>query len=129
MYQGEDYTVQADDWLSKLSDKFLGDVLAYGAITHYTNQKNSEDDSYAKITNSDVIEVGDKIYIPTQEEATSYFAMAAGESLGAGSLKLGAIMPLSAPGSEQNLWDCGHTSPVELLFTAEAPLMSGAASA
>ena len=28
----EDYSVQADDWLSKLADKFYGDVLAYPAI-------------------------------------------------------------------------------------------------
>ncbi len=102
LFQGEDYTVQADDWLSKLSDKFLGDVLAYPAITYYTNQKNAEDDSYAKITSSDVIEVGQKIYIPTQEEAEAYFAIAAGESIGTGgegTIKIGGIVPLSAPGS------------------------------
>jgi branched-chain amino acid transport system substrate-binding protein len=99
LYQGQDYTVQADDWLSKLSDKFLGDVLGYTAITHYTNQRWAEDSSYAKITDSNLIEVGAKIYIPTEEEANSYFAMAAGESTGGGTLKIGAIMPLSAPGS------------------------------
>ena len=82
LYQGEDYTVQADDWLSKLSDKFLGDVLAYPAITYYTNQKNAEDDSYAQITDSNVIEVGQKIYIPTPDEAEAYFNTAAGESVG-----------------------------------------------
>ena len=96
--QGEDYTVQADDWLSKLADKFLGDVLAYPAITNYTNQKNAEDDSYAKITNSDVIEVGQKIYIPSAEEAQAYVDGAA-ESFGSGTIKIGSIVPLSAPGS------------------------------
>ncbi len=96
--QGEDYTVQADDWLSKLSDKFLGDVLAYPAITYYTNQKNAEDESYAKISDSDVIEVGQKIYIPTQEEAEAYFAGGV-ESVGSGTVKIGAVVPLSAPGS------------------------------
>jgi branched-chain amino acid transport system substrate-binding protein len=98
LYQGEDYVVQADDWLSKLSDKFLGDVLAYPAITYYTNQKNAEDDSYAKISNSNEIEVGWKIYVPTQEEAQVYFAGGA-ESLGSGTIKIGAVVPLSAPGS------------------------------
>ena len=29
----EDYSVQADDWLSKLADKFYGDVLAYPCPT------------------------------------------------------------------------------------------------
>ncbi len=97
--QGQDYTVQADDWLSKLAEKFLGDVLSYGAITYHTNQKNTEDDSYARITNSDLIEVGAKIYIPTEEETNAYFTQAAGESVGEGTLKIGAILPLSAPGS------------------------------
>ncbi|MBN1219100.1 MAG: ABC transporter substrate-binding protein [Anaerolineae bacterium] len=96
--QGEDYVVQADDWLSKLSDKFLGDVLAYPAITYYTNQKNAGDDSYAKITSSDTIEVGWKIYIPTQEEAEAYFSDST-QSLGSGAIKIGALAPLSAPGS------------------------------
>jgi len=98
LHQGEDYTVQADDWLSKLADKFLGDVLAYPAITNYTNQMNAEDDSYAKITDSNVIEVGQKIYIPTPDEAEAYFASTA-ESFGSGTIKIGAIVPLSAPGS------------------------------
>ncbi len=95
---GEDYTVQADDWLSKLADKFLGDVLAFPAITYYTNQKNAEDDSYAKITDSDVIEIGQKIYIPSQDEAQAYVASSA-QSFGDGTFKMGALAPLSAPGS------------------------------
>jgi branched-chain amino acid transport system substrate-binding protein len=102
LYQGEDYTIQADDWLSKLSDKFLGDVLAYPAITYYTNQMNAGDESYAKITDSNTIEVGAKIYIPTQEEAETYFNQAEGEIagvVGGDAVKIGAIMPLSAPGS------------------------------
>ncbi|RME76513.1 MAG: ABC transporter substrate-binding protein [Chloroflexi bacterium] len=96
--QGQDYVVQADDWLSKLAEKFLGDPLAYPAITYYTNQKNAEDESYAKISNSDVIEVGWKIYIPTQEEAQAYFSGSV-QKVGEGTIKIGALMPLSAPGS------------------------------
>ena len=97
---GQDYVVVADDWLSKLADKFLGDVLAFPAITHYTNQMNAEDSSYTKITNSDVIEVGWKVYIPSAEEAEAYFA---GQAVTAGetgdTVKIGALAPLSAPGS------------------------------
>jgi len=98
---GQDYVVVADDWLSKLADKFLGDILAYPAITYYTNQKNAEDSSYAKITNSDVIEVGWKIYIPSAEEATAYFAgqVATAGASGGDTIKIGALAPLSAPGS------------------------------
>ncbi|MFQ5592788.1 MAG: ABC transporter substrate-binding protein [Anaerolineae bacterium] len=97
---GQDYVIVADDWLSKLADKFLGDIFAYPAITHYTNQKRAEDDSYAKITNSDEIEIGWKVYIPSAEEAQAYFAGQAA-TLGAtgDTVKIGALAPLSAPGS------------------------------
>jgi len=71
---GEDYTVQADDWLSKLADKFYGDVNAYWAIMSATNQANAEDSSYTKITNPDAIEVGAKLRIPAQEEAEAFMA-------------------------------------------------------
>lgn len=72
--QGEDYTVQADDWLSKLADKFYGDVNAYWAIMAATNKANAEDPSYAKIENPDAIEVGAKLRIPSNEEAVAFMA-------------------------------------------------------
>ena len=62
--EGQDYIVVADDWLSKLADKYLGNPMAYPAIVDATNKKNAEDASYAKITDPDLIEVGWKIYIP-----------------------------------------------------------------
>lgn len=68
---GEDYTIQADDWLSKLADKAYGDVLAYRAIVEATNELAATDDSYTMIDNPDVIEVGQKVFIPTSEEATT----------------------------------------------------------
>ncbi|MCB0181605.1 MAG: LysM peptidoglycan-binding domain-containing protein, partial [Anaerolineae bacterium] len=66
---GEPYTVQADDWLSKLADKFYGDVEAWPAIWQATNTKATEDDSFAVIDDPNIIEVGQKLWIPTQEEA------------------------------------------------------------
>ncbi|GIK38392.1 MAG: hypothetical protein BroJett011_22250 [Chloroflexota bacterium] len=33
----QDYTVQSDDWLSKIAEKFYGNVLAYPAIAQATN--------------------------------------------------------------------------------------------
>jgi peptide/nickel transport system substrate-binding protein len=69
---GQDYVVVADDWLSKLAEKYLGNPLAYPAIAEYTNRKNAEDASYAQITDPDVIEVGWKIYIPSVAEAKAY---------------------------------------------------------
>jgi glucose/mannose transport system substrate-binding protein len=72
--QGEDYTVQADDWLSKLADKFYGDVNAYWAIMSATNQANAEDASYAKIIDPNAIEVGAKLRIPSSDEAVAFMA-------------------------------------------------------
>jgi ABC-type glycerol-3-phosphate transport system substrate-binding protein len=73
---GQDYVVVADDWLSKLADKYLGNPMAYPAIVEYTNQKHAGDDSYAEITDPDLIEVGWKIYIPSAEEAATLVAEA-----------------------------------------------------
>jgi glucose/mannose transport system substrate-binding protein len=72
--EGEDYTVQADDWLSKLADKFYGDVNAYWAIMSATNEANAEDPSYTKIENPDAIEVGSKLRIPSSDEAVAFMA-------------------------------------------------------
>jgi len=69
--EGQDYIVVADDWLSKLADKYLGNPLAYWAIVEYTNKKHAEDASYAEITDPDLIEVGWKVYIPSAEEAAT----------------------------------------------------------
>lgn len=78
-----DVVVQADDWLSKLADKFYGDVLAYQAIAEATNAKNATDSTYAKITNPDVIEPGWKLCIPAAETAKAGVESAAQQSAGA----------------------------------------------
>ena len=59
-----DVIVQADDWLSKIAEKSLGDVLAYPAIVEATNAKAATDESYATIANPDVIEPGWKLCVP-----------------------------------------------------------------
>ncbi len=64
-----DVVVQADDWLSKLADKFYGDVLAFPAIAEATNAKAAVDDSYATIANVDLIEVGWKLCVPSVADA------------------------------------------------------------
>jgi len=65
----QDVVVQADDWLSKLADKFYGDVLAFPVIAEATNAKAATDSSYATIANVDVIEVGWKLCIPSATNA------------------------------------------------------------
>ena len=42
-----DYTVQVNDWLSKLADKYYGDLFAYPAIVAATNAQT--DEAYASI--------------------------------------------------------------------------------
>lgn len=59
-----DVVIQADDWLSKIANKFYGDPLAYPAIVEATNAKAASDTSYAKIDNPDLIEVGWKLCVP-----------------------------------------------------------------
>jgi glucose/mannose transport system substrate-binding protein len=57
-----------------LADKFYVDAKAYWAIMSATNHANAEDPSYAKIVNPDAIEVGDKLQIPSNEEAVAFMA-------------------------------------------------------
>ncbi len=70
--EGQEYIVSADDWLSKLAEKYLGNVLAYPAIVEATNNKHAEDASFAVITNPNLIEPGWKLWIPSAEEAAAY---------------------------------------------------------
>ena len=64
----EDYVVQANDWLSKLADKYYGDVLAYPMIFEATNTAAANDDTYATIENADIIEIGWTLCIPAAED-------------------------------------------------------------
>jgi hypothetical protein len=62
--EGQEYIVQADDWLSKIADKFYGDILAYPTIVDATNARAADDDSFTVIDNPDIIEIGQKLWIP-----------------------------------------------------------------
>jgi hypothetical protein len=63
---GEEYVVQADDWLSKIALKYYGDMFAYPVIVEATNAQAAEDDSFTVIDNPDLIEMGQKLWIPPQ---------------------------------------------------------------
>lgn len=63
---GQEYIVQADDWLSKLADKAYGDMFAYPVIVEATNAKAAEDTSFTFIDNPDLIEIGQKVWIPAR---------------------------------------------------------------
>lgn len=61
---GQACVVQKDDWLSKIADKYYGDMFAYPIIVEATNARAAEDSSFAAIENPDLIEIGQKLWIP-----------------------------------------------------------------
>jgi peptide/nickel transport system substrate-binding protein len=69
---GSNYTIQADDTLSKIAEKQYGDPLAYTAIVYYNNQKAADDEALTLIADPNTVEVGWVIYLPTAEEANAY---------------------------------------------------------
>ncbi len=75
----EEYTVQADDWLSKLAEKYLGDVTAYQAIVDATNEMSASDSRFAKIDDPNYIEVGWTLCIPAAAPASATPAPAEGQ--------------------------------------------------
>lgn len=71
---GEAYIVQSDDWLSKIADKQYGDPLAYPAIVEATNAKAAEDSSFAVISDPNMVEAGQKLWLPASKFVGSYGA-------------------------------------------------------
>jgi uncharacterized lipoprotein YbaY len=65
----ETYSVVAGDTLSKIAEKFLGDLKAYQQIADATNNANKTDASFAKIADVNKIEVGWKLCIPAKSGA------------------------------------------------------------
>ncbi len=72
--QGQDYIVQVDDWLSKLSEKFYSSTSAYWPIMAASNTAGAIDSSYTTIVNPDAIEIGDKLIIPPLAEAETFMS-------------------------------------------------------
>lgn len=65
----QEYTVTAGDWLSKIAEKFYGDVRTYNAIYVATNLKAKTDSSFATLSSPDAVEVGAKLCIPSKTDA------------------------------------------------------------
>jgi hypothetical protein len=80
-----EYQVQADDWLSKLAAKYLGDLAAYPAIVQATNQHNALERRFARIDNPDLIEIGWLLCIPGPAGAATLPAAAPPAPLPSGS--------------------------------------------
>ena len=65
----ETYTVQKDDNLWGIAEKYLGSGAAYPTIVDATNKKHAEDSTFADIVNPGLIQPGWKLAIPSKEEA------------------------------------------------------------
>jgi hypothetical protein len=65
----EDYTVQGNDWLSAIAQKYYGDVLAYTVIVNATNTAAQTDPRYTPITDPSRIEVSQVLCIPNAKDA------------------------------------------------------------
>jgi len=68
--EGTTYTVQKDDSLWALAEKYLGSGPAYRAILIATNAKHEEDPTFAEVMDPSLIQPGWKLLIPSAEEAT-----------------------------------------------------------
>jgi WD40 repeat protein len=64
--EGELYVVQAEDWLSKIAEKYYNEASAYPLIVVATGLKANSDASFAYITNPNLLEVGQKLWIPAR---------------------------------------------------------------
>jgi LysM repeat protein len=59
------YTVQAGDWLSRIAERFYGDVQSYQVIFDATNAAGANN-GFATLNDPDLIEVGQVLCIPAQ---------------------------------------------------------------
>jgi len=66
---GEDYSVQAGDWLARIALSHYGDYSLYPAIVLGTAQERIGDPSYADLSDPYRLEIGDKLYLPPLAEA------------------------------------------------------------
>lgn len=59
------YTIQQNDWLSKIAEKAYDNPHLYYRIIEATNKKAATDPSFSKIKSANGLSVGQKIWIPS----------------------------------------------------------------
>ena len=64
------YVVQADDWLSRLADKFYGDPQAAPLIVAATNTRAAADANFAPVNDPERLMVGQPLVIPPVEDVS-----------------------------------------------------------
>jgi WD40 repeat protein len=113
--EGELYIVQAEDWLSKIAEKYYQDLSAYPLIVVATNTKANSDASFAYITDPDVIEVGQKLWIPARPLA---YSLPTAQGILSPVAELNALSPDALAFSPDDQWlALGHRQGVQLWET------------
>lgn len=148
----EIYTVQADDWPGKIADKFLGNALAYPVIFEATSQQHAIDPTFALFANSNVVEIGGQLCIPTLEQAQAlWLATAAPVTLEPADLTVfaaasltesfteigrqfeanhpGVTVTFNFAGSQQLAQQLGQGAPADVFASANTPQMEVAIKA
>lgn len=67
----EDYTVQSNDWLSTIAEKYYGNVMAYTVIIQATNAAAQTNNRYTPITDPSVIEPSQVLCLPSAKDANA----------------------------------------------------------
>jgi hypothetical protein len=101
--EGQEYVIQADDWLSKLAEKYLGDATLWSWIVEATNARATVDPRLDYIENPNVIYAGQIVFIPTVSPALP-----------------GSIEPALEPVSLRSL--CQDQHPAVQAFCSEIPI-------
>jgi tripartite ATP-independent transporter DctP family solute receptor len=112
--------VQADDWLSKIADKFYGNVLAFPAIMEATNAQGGD---YATIANPDVIEPGWKLCIPPAEYAQT--VMGEGEMMAMAPPLEVTGDPVTLQWASVSVPDDAHTKGMQVFADAVSRISNG----
>lgn len=63
--EGQEYVIQADDWLSQLAEKYLGDANLWPQIVEATNSRAAVDPRVVVIENPNLVYPGQIIFVPT----------------------------------------------------------------
>lgn len=66
---GQTYTVQADDGLLRLAEKYFDDPAAADLLIAATNLKAAEDDRYPILDQRNPLIVGQQLFIPNDRQA------------------------------------------------------------
>lgn len=84
--EGREYVVQADDWLSKLAEKYLGDATSWNLIVEATNTKAAIEPHLTVIENPNLIYPGQIIFIPLVSSISPPEVQPVGEVVSLGNL-------------------------------------------